>query len=84
MALGDSRRDDADDARVPALAGEYVGGCGTGRRDLRLGLEADPRLDMSALRVQVIQLIGQLACTLGIVGQQQLERAVRTLQASLR
>ena len=82
MALGDSRSDDADDARMPALTGEHVGSGRTARGDLRLSLEADPRLDVAAFRVEVIELVGQHSRALGILRQQQLERAVRTLEAS--
>ena len=44
--------------------------------DERLGLEADPRLDVAALGVGVVELVGELGGALLVLGQQQLERAV--------
>ena len=58
VALGEPRGDDADHARVPVRAGEHVGRLLAGRGDLRLGLEDDPRLDVAALRVGLVELRG--------------------------
>ena len=58
VALGDPRGDDPDHARVPALAGEHVGGALARRGDLGLGLEEDARLDVAALGVGAVELLG--------------------------
>ena len=89
VALGDPRGDDADHARVPALAREHVGaGSPAGRGpvlgDLRLGGEEDLRLDVAALRVDRVELRGDRAGPRQVGGEQQLEAGVGAVQPARR
>ena len=81
VALGDPRRDDPDHAGMPALGREdervALGMVG----DQRLGLEPDPRLDVAPLGVHRVQLRGDRAGALAVLGQQQLEPGVGAVQA---
>ena len=76
VALGDARRDDPDDALVPSLAGQDVGGPLARPRDLRLGLEEDPRLDVAAVGVEAVELVGDLGGAGLVGGQEQLQAGV--------
>ena len=80
MALGDPARDDADDARVPALAGEHVGGAVAELGDLRLGLEEDPLLGEAPLGVGGVELACDGVGALGVVGEHQLDARVGAVQ----
>ena len=81
VALGDPRGDDADHARVPALGREHervaLGVLG----DQRLGLEADPGLDVAALGVDQVQLGGDRLRAVAVLGEQQLQPGVGAVQA---
>ncbi len=81
VALGDPRRDDADHARVPARRAEHVGGRRRLGVELRFSLEADPRLDVAALGVGVVELRRELGGAPLVIGHQQLERAVGAVEA---
>ena len=52
--------------------------------DLRLGLEEDALLDVAALGVGAVELVGDRAGALGVVGEQQLEPGVGAVQAARR
>ena len=54
---------------------------GSSFRDLGLGLEADPRLDVAALRVVGVELERDGAGALLVLGQQQLQAGVGPVQA---
>ena len=81
VALDQPRRDDADDAGVPALP----------RHDQRrpvelgqaggLGLDQDAQLLVAPLAVERVELLGHRRGPLLVVGQQQLERGVGAAQA---
>ncbi len=59
--------------------GQHVRGLLTGGGDLRLGLEEDPRLDVPARHVGVVELAGDLRRARLVVGQQQLDAGVRAV-----
>ena len=71
-ALLQPRRDDADDARMPALAGgpgqRAVGAAG---EHLRLGRGEHPRLDVAALGVQPVEPLGERRRLVRVVGGEQ-------------
>ena len=50
--------------------------------DLRLGLEEDALLDVAALGVGPVELVGDSLRSLGVLGQDELEPGVRALQAA--
>ena len=82
VALGQARRDDPDDARVPILTREHVGRPLAGLGDLRLGGEQDARLDVAALGVGRVELArGRLRAPL-VLGEHQLEAGIGAAQAA--
>jgi hypothetical protein len=81
VALGDARGDDPDDARVPAVGRQDVGGLHASLADLRLGLEEDPRLGVAALGVGPIELLGDRGGARGVVGEDELEPGVGSVEA---
>ena len=76
MALGDPRGDDADHARVPALGGQHQRPALGMLRHERLGLEADPGLDVATLGVDPVQLGGDRLRAVPVLSEQQLEPGV--------
>ena len=84
VALGEAGGDDADHPGMPALGREHVRG---GARaallaQQRLGLEADARLDVAALRIDGVELRRDGARPLRVGGQQQLEPGVGAVEAA--
>ena len=84
VALGDARGDDPDDARVPALAREDVRVALPRLGDHALGLEEDALLDVAALGVRTVELLGDHASALGLPGEQELDAGVRAIEAARR
>ena len=84
VALGDPRGDDADHAGMPAVGREDVRrrlrSAVPRGRDLRLGLEQDPRLDVAPLDVDRVELGRDRAGPLQVRGEQQLEAGIRAVQ----
>ena len=81
VALGDPRGDDPDHAGMPALGGEHERAAFGMLGDERLGLEADPGLDVAALGVDAVELLGDGLGPFAVLGQQQLEPRVGAVQA---
>ncbi len=73
VSLRDPRGDDPDHAGMPAVRGEHVCAPRACLRDLSLGLPRRSLLERAALGVDQVELGGDLARSLRIVGQQQLE-----------
>ena len=77
VPLHEPRRDDADDALVPVLAGEDVRGPALHRLwpllDLHDRSSQDPILDGLAIPIQLLQTVRERARLLAILSQQELE-----------
>ena len=86
VALDEARRDDADHALVPALAGDDVAAPSAAR--LRPGLDLgdrlpqDPLLDRLALAIQRLELLSQLERLALVLGEEQRQRGLGPAQAS--
>ncbi len=85
VALGHARGADADDPGVPALAPEDDRGAGLAL-GLELGEEAvrvgqDLALGLAAVVVGAVELDGDLAGPLGIVGEEELDGRVGAVEA---
>jgi hypothetical protein len=65
---------------VPVRAPQDIGGLLPQLGDLRLGGEQDPLLDVAALAVQAVELLGDRLGTRRVLGQQELQARVRALQ----
>src|SRR5207247_705301 len=85
VALDESRRNDPDDALVPFGIREDVRASATPPLRPRLDLldrrPQDPLLDRLALAVQRLELAGQPVRLLLVLGEQELERGLRSAEA---
>ncbi len=88
MIVGRWVRSTIREATIPitpgchSVAGEDVGAAIAERADLRLGLPCDPLLDGAALRVQRVELAGDLGGSPRVLGEEQLERRVGAADAA--
>src|SRR5947209_6071430 len=84
--LDKARRDDADDALVPALPRDDVGASRPQLvgplLDLLRGLAEDSALDRLPLAVQLLELVCETTRFVRVVRQQQLERRAGMTQSS--
>ena len=78
VALDQTRRDDADHAFVPVFVPDDVRATASLRLGPLLDLcdrrSKDFVLDGLAVAVQLLETVGEAACLVGVLGQQQLER----------